>query len=137
MDFGTSPSPGALWRHHKDNDFSSTTAMHEGLPCPASHGSAAAGIASLPACLQSSHQQLWARPCLQAGEERKGKEGADRLQFPAPTQLPELTALDGAKERDSKGKMKTACQESAGERAMRLILMQRVAEKQREPEAGL
>lgn len=27
------------------------------------------------------------------------------LQFPAPTQLPELAALDRGKERDSKGKM--------------------------------
>lgn len=27
------------------------------------------------------------------------------LQFPAPTQLPELAALDGRKERESEGKM--------------------------------
>ena len=36
-------------------------------------------------------------------------------QFPAPTQLPELAAVDGGKERTTE-RWKNACQESAGER---------------------
>lgn len=89
----------APWQHHKETMISLPPLQkHERLPCPACHGSNAAGITSFSRCLQSSYQEYWAGPFMQAGAERREQTCFDFL-------LPELAALDGGKERDSGGKM--------------------------------
>lgn len=89
----------APWQHHKETMISLPPLQkHESLPCPACHGSNAAGITSFSHCLQSSYQEYWAGPFMQAGGERREQTCFDFL-------LPKLAALDGGKERDSGGKM--------------------------------
>lgn len=59
------------------------------------------------------------------------------LQFPAPaSSLSLLLWMEGRKE-IAKERWKNACQESAGERKPRLILMQTVAEKETESRTRL
>lgn len=106
---------GSVAAPQRDNAFPSTIAAHESSPAQRR-----TVLQLPPPPLQSSLGQTFPA-------SRRGAPGSTSLLLPRGG----CSALIRAKQRDCKGKLKSIGRESAGERETRLILMQRVAEKQR------
>lgn len=128
MDFQSIPSPGAPWQHHKETMISLPPLRKNMKGSPAQPATAAMQLASLPS--QPACNCLTRNPGPDLSCKQEWKGGSRHASIPCSHPAPRARCSGWREGKEiAKGRWKSACQESAGEREPRLILMQRVAEK--------